>query len=299
MSGRIWWISSILFAGLVAFLSFQILRSSESIIFPTNDVEVLVSASDIPARRSLVESDLIVRKLPADTLPDGAATSVEEVIGKMATVDLVADVPILLQELASTNEVTRRLALSIPDSKAIVAMPIDSNLIKAGLIRPGDLIDVAATFSVEVATGQGAVKSAETVSLLDNLEVHALIVPPQKELQENEGNGVFIEATDRLQTVLMALDQPDAVTLQHVIDVGGVVDIMLHSNDNSSTEAETVPVDGDYLAERFGIQLVRYDAFMLTKEYFLEHMDEFVFTGEQYPKPDLSEVDLSAEPGWD
>lgn len=297
MNTRLWWIGSAVFAILAALVTWQVIQSPNQSVTKKNGIDVVVAVQEIPLRRSIAEADVTLRSLPKDSVPEGVATSLDEVVGKMATVDLAADAPLLLQELITPDEVTRRLALSIPDSKTVVAMPIDSHLVKTGLIRPGDLIDVSATFEVEIIREQGMSKMPETVSLLRKLEVHALIIPEPKVATKEEDGGVFTTLEDGEQTILMALERADAVTLQHLIDVGGQLDVMLYSPDNENL-ADTVPVDSDYLAERFGIELVREDAFVLTEEYFLNNMNEFVFTGEQHPKPDISKLDLSANPGW-
>ena len=134
----------------------------------------------------------------------------------------------------------------------------------------------------------------ETVALLRNIEVHALIVPVQEiaEDQSTEGEGQedgLFKSLDEDQTIIVALDRNDALTLQHVIDVGGKLGVMLHAP-GAVADEETVPVDALYLAERYNIPLVRGEPFELTEDYFLENMEEFVFTGKGIPKPDVSHL---------
>src|SRR5690606_9901962 len=97
--------------------------------------------------------DLTTRHLPVDSVPVGAAITLDQVVGKMSSVDLFANEPILTQQLVTPDVVTQQVALSVPDGKIVLAVPTQSKLISNRLIRPGDFIDLMATFEVEVQKG--------------------------------------------------------------------------------------------------------------------------------------------------
>jgi len=203
-----------------------------------------------------------IRELPTESVPEGAATTLDQVVGKMAMVDLFANAPLLVQQMVTPDVVTQQVALSVPKGKIVMAVPTESKLIANRLIRPGDQIDVLATFEIEVMREQGGGPMAESVGLLQNLEVHAIILPMDSVEQSTEAatgrteGGVFRTADKEGQSVLLAVDPQDALTIRHILDVGGELDLALRGpEDDTVTPIE--PVDQFYLADRYNIQLIR------------------------------------------
>lgn len=266
-SGLIWWLSALVLAGVAGVLTFRLLTTASPIPIMaserTDTQLVVVAATDLPFRRSITEEDLVVRKFPAESIPAGAALSIEQVVGKMSTVDIFAGEPVIIEQLVTPSIVTSQLALSIPDSKTVMAVPTGSELIANRLVRPGDRIDLLGTFEMDMGVGESAGRMLESVALLQDLEVHAIILPvkaddhnPLKD-DSDEGagqseSGVFRTLNQLGQSVLLAVDLQDAMVVRHVLDSDGIVDLVLRApSDDGLTE--TVPVDQNYLADRYHI----------------------------------------------
>jgi pilus assembly protein CpaB len=263
-SGLIWWIGAFVLAALAGVLTYGLLTSSMPLSAAgasnQNTVTVIVAANDIPFRRSIREEDLTTRPLPADSVPEGAAISVDQVVGKMSTVDIFSNEPVLTQQLVTPDVVTQQVALSVPDGKIVMAVPTQSKLISNRLIRPGDFIDIMATFAVNVLKGGEKVEDPKTVSVLEGLEIHAIILPGTKVEDNAKGatdtqeGGVFRTADEAGQTVLLAIDLQDAMTIRHILDVGGTLDLALRPKGDASLP-DTDVVDERYLANRYNIDL--------------------------------------------
>ena len=268
-SGIFWWISTLVLAGVAGMLTFQLLSSTTPVSAegtPEAQGEtklVVVAATDIPFRRSISESELVVRRFPAESVPDGVALTVEQVIGKMSDVDIVAGEPIIIGQLVTPDIITAQLALSIPSGKAVLAVPTNSELISNRLVRPGDHIDLLGTFDMTIETETSTGTMLESVALMQNLEVHAIILPvtlkngsssskSSTEEEEIETSGVFHTVNQTGQSVLLAVDTQDALVVRHVLDSGGVVDLILRAPEDESL-IEVVPVDQNYLADRYRI----------------------------------------------
>jgi pilus assembly protein CpaB len=229
---------------------------------------VVVAAVDIPFRRSIGEAELMIVDLPTDSVPEGAAQTLDQVVGKMSTEDLHVKEPILIDKLVTPDIVTQQVALSVPKGKIVMAVPTNSKLIANRLMRPGDHIDLMATFDLEVIRDQGKGPMAESISMLQNLEVHAIILPVKLDdkatknaattAQPAQEGGIFQTSDERGQSVLLALEPQDALTVQHVLDVGGKLDLALRGPGDDSTK-ESVAVDQFYLAKRYQIDLTRED----------------------------------------
>ncbi len=263
-SGILWWIGAFVLAASAGFLTYGLLSTATPVSaggVDGNTTPVIVAAVDIPFRRSIREEDLMVRNLAADAVPESAALSLDQVVGKMSTVDLFANEPILTQQLATPDVVTQQVALSVPDGKIVIAVPTQSKLISNRLIRPGDHIDLMATFEVEVTREQGKGPMPESISLLQDLEIHAIILPATTVEEGPEGlakqeGGVFRTADEGGQSVLLAVDPQDALAIRHILDVNGAIDLALRPT-GDQTVAETQAVDQFYLAEKYEIDLDR------------------------------------------
>jgi pilus assembly protein CpaB len=261
-SGLIWWIGAFVLAALAGILTYGLLSSTVPSAVAggdANSVAIIVAAHDIPFRRTIREEDLTTRQLPVDSVPAGAAITLDQVVGKMSTVDLFANEPLLTQQLVTPDVVTQQVALSVPDGKIVMAVPTQSKLIENRLIRPGDFIDMMATFEVTIQKGGNDVADPKTVSIMEGLEIHAIILPgtPVEETQEatsqHEG-GVFHTPDEAGQSVLLAIDLQDAMTVRHILDVGGSLDLALRPTGDESLP-DTEVVDQRYLADRFNIDL--------------------------------------------
>lgn len=261
--GLLWWIGALVFAGVAGVLTLRLLQQKVPTAGKSLDTRpVVVAVVDIPFRRSIVESEVAVRELPTASIPEGAATTLDQVVGKMATVDLFANAPLLGQQMVTPDIVTQQVALSVPKGKIVTAIPTHSQLLANRLIRPGDRIDLLATFEIEVMREQGGGPMPESVGLLQNLEVHAIILPADSVTESTEAiegrkeGGVFRTTSKEGQAVLLAVDAQDALTIRHILDVGGELDLALRGPDDDTMIA-IEPVDQFYLADRYHIELVR------------------------------------------
>lgn len=264
-SGLLWWIGAFVFAALAGILTYGLLSSSlpaSASGSNENTVSIIVAANDIPFRRSISEDDLTTRNYPVDAVPAGAAITLEQVVGKMSTVDLFANEPLLTQQLVTPDVVTQQVALSVPDGKIVIAVPTLSKLISNRLIRPGDFIDMMATFEVSVQKNGQEKYEPKTVSILEGLEIHAIILPGTAMEEGAKGAvdsgeaGVFRTADEGGQSVLLAIDLQDAMTVRHILDVGGKLDLALRPTGDESIPS-TIVVDERYLADRYNIDLNR------------------------------------------
>ncbi len=262
-SGLLWWVGALVFAGLAGVLTFSLLtRSVPASDKNINTQPVVVAVVDVPFRRSISEAEVAIRDLPVDSIPEGAATTLDQVVGKMSTVDMFANEPFLVQKLVTPEIVTQQVALTVPKGKIVTAVPTTSKLIANRLVRPGDHIDLMATFEVEVMREQGGGPMPTSVGLLQDLEVYAIILPVAsvdegaETLKANTEGGVFRTADKEGQSILLAIDSQDALAVRHILDVGGELDLAVRAP-GDDTIVDMVPVDQFYLAERYNIKMVR------------------------------------------
>lgn len=111
--------------------------------------DVLVAARDLEPGRPLVATDLAKRAVPSAFVPGGAfePTRLGEVIGKPLLLPLRAGDPIVDSQVAGRNETA--LAARLSEGARAVTVPVDEVSSQAGLVRPGDRVDLMLAEEIE------------------------------------------------------------------------------------------------------------------------------------------------------
>ena len=144
-----WWLLPVaLVCGLVAFLGSQrhLAERAASVeqrwqqrYTPT---KVIVAARDLPAGRVLREADLARRDMPSAFVPGGAlpADTPVRVVGQQLVFALKAGDALVEAHLAGRRGPT--LSARLQQGTRAVTVPVDEVSSQAGLVRPGDRIDL-------------------------------------------------------------------------------------------------------------------------------------------------------------
>ncbi|MBU6377025.1 MAG: Flp pilus assembly protein CpaB [Gammaproteobacteria bacterium] len=113
---------------------------------------VLVAARDLEPGRPLGVSDLAKRAMPAAFVPGGAIDPerLQEVVGKPLLLPLRAGDPIVDSQVATRNETA--LAARLREGARAVTVPVDEVSSQAGLVRPGDRVDLMLAEEVVAGT---------------------------------------------------------------------------------------------------------------------------------------------------
>ena len=126
-----------------------------SVVAPPARVPVLVAARPVQAGTLLKPDDIAVLELPADALPDGAqpesAVARLDLVGAMARRPLRAHQPLLATDLLRPTDGGFLAAVLAPEHRA-VSVAVDAVSGTAGLIWPGDRVDLILTQATDEAT---------------------------------------------------------------------------------------------------------------------------------------------------
>ncbi len=174
----------------------------------------LVAARHIPSGTRLGPAMLETRNIPRAFIQPGALRSVDEAAGQLAVAPIAAGEQIL------ANKVTRggvALALAVPPGKRAVAVGVDAAGGVAGLLQPGDLVDVIAS------TEDGG--APRTWMLLQAAPVLA-VGKAFAAGAERDGDGGFFEAP--ADTVTVAASPLEAAQLAHM-ELTGRVKLVLRA----------------------------------------------------------------------
>ena len=157
---------------------------------------VVVAASDVTFGTKLDRNLLKVVNYPKDSVPPGAYSSLDSVVGQTTKIFLATKEPVLMSKLSTIGG-----GLSMMVRPNMRASSVTVNLVSSvsGFVVPGDRVDVLVTID-RMGGGQ---QNATTRTILQNIEVLAAGVKTESKDQQNKPN------TD-LQTVTLLVDPPSA-----------------------------------------------------------------------------------------
>ena len=237
-----------LMVGAVVFIALRFSGVTQET--PVETREVVVAVVEIPARKSIEEADLGLRALPADPTNASAFTSIDEVVGRIATV------PISLGQILSPNLLAstvvgqeysilepgtefdpegpdvRAVSLTVPDDRAV-----------AGTLQPGQRADLIVTLTINPLLGQD---------------------PEAVEAQTEFVAGPSTKVTLQTVTILSRIGplyivRTDLATAEKIAElqaVGGQFAFALRPEEDDRT-AETEGSTIDMLLEEFGFPVPR------------------------------------------
>lgn len=135
-------------AALLAYVWLQSLSAPPKTKAAVTTVPMLTVARDIPARTLITQDMVQVRLVPSEKAAAGALRDAGEVVGKVTTVPIASGYPITPQTIAPPD-INMGMAFTLPPSYRAVAVALDPVSAVAGFIKPGDHVDVLATFKGE------------------------------------------------------------------------------------------------------------------------------------------------------
>lgn len=171
------------------------------------EVRVVAAARAIPAGTALTASDLVLREVPPSLAGPETLTDLAQAEGKVTTVPLVPGELVLRSKLVYPGT-SPGLGGYLPPGYRAITLAADEVKAVAWLLRPGDRVDVIATFPREVA---GADKSR---LLLEDIQVVA--VGRSTEAAPGKGPG------GEIRSVTLAVTPEQAVALALAEETGRV-----------------------------------------------------------------------------
>jgi pilus assembly protein CpaB len=219
---------------------------------------VVMAVQDVPEFTPIPPSAVAVKAFPAAFAPPGAASTVDDVVGKFATTRLTRDQVVLSSQVSESRAIQgASAAAAIPAGKVAYWMAIPDLVSQAGGLRPGDHVDVLLSISVLGPNNQA--KGLTTQTVLQDVEVFSVgsadtaaqQAPSSQIIGQVPGAGIQARPGARFMSVL--LDPQQAVIAKFIKDSGGAVDVVLRSRETTGP-TNTESVSADTLVERLGFR---------------------------------------------
>jgi pilus assembly protein CpaB len=195
--------------------------------------QVVVAKLDIATRAVLTADMLSVQSYPKNLVPANAVTNPADAVGQTTLSAIPSGAAVVRSQLVAANG-RSGASVTLEKGKVLVAFPTSDPLTLAGLVHPGDRIDVLAT--VTSGTGELARKTQTTVQ---NLEVIDVLTAGR------EGQ--------KTSSLTFVVDHQVALVLKYLRDTQATIDIAVRSRSESETTA-TTSVDLAYLLNAYGVK---------------------------------------------
>lgn len=216
---------------LTAFLLSRVFGEGKYATEPLADV--VVAAREIPAAQPIREDDIKVVQWPRSTIPDGAITSRDDLLGPKVRVPVITLLPgeaIVRQRLASAEAGTG-MASRVAKDKRGFPIRVEQWIADARLVYPGAVVDVIATIADPVE------RAPVTLTVLQRLTVLAVNgridasgqADPKDPTNQSGGNGAVV-------TVLVSPGEAEILALAAR---EGKLDLTLrNANDTESVQTQ-------------------------------------------------------------
>ncbi|MDO8589093.1 MAG: Flp pilus assembly protein CpaB [Armatimonadota bacterium] len=169
-----------------------------------NGGQVPVVVATQPIAPSTVIEAYMVRKTNAEmaSTPQGAAANEQDVIGKVAVAGVMKDQPIMAA-LVQPKSVSLGLAYAVPAGQRAVTVALDPIIGVAGFLKPGNHVDVLATFNINDGSVTKTVLQ-DQVLLATGSQVSAVVDPSGKagEAKEMPNATLAVDPVDAERLIL-------------------------------------------------------------------------------------------------
>jgi pilus assembly protein CpaB len=232
-SNRLALVLSLVFGVLAAVVAFPLLKSRDTTEAPPPivTVPVIVAARDIPARTVLTADMLTFSDVPVDAMHAQSITELETAVGQVLQYPAVMGEAILQPKLTEVDE-GLGLAGAIPSGKRAMAVEVNDVRGSAGLINPGDKVDVLAAFDQQ-DTGYddiGIVVLQDVVVIAVAQELN----PPDPNVAQSDDAVSTSSIGETTRTVTLAVSPEEGERLI-LADTMGTLRLGLRAKDDGST----------------------------------------------------------------
>ncbi|HEV2123516.1 MAG TPA: Flp pilus assembly protein CpaB [Chloroflexota bacterium] len=220
-------------------------------------VYAVMATQEIPASTTIRADAVAIKAFPAAFAPAGVVSSVDEVVGKFATANMVKD-QLVLSSQVSTSRLSPNLSASIPPGKVAYWMPMPELLAQTGGIQPGDRLDILLSVRMTVPKGSALATGSKeeitgisTQTTLQNVEIFFIGSAMTADLPNAQtSGGTGQQGAPTAKVIAFLLDHQDVLMAKFIKDSGGTIDLVLRSRDEREAVA-TESITADNLVEQF------------------------------------------------
>lgn len=202
-------------------------------------IPVLVALKNVPANARIEDGMVEVQQRPAYSIQPHALTDSGDAVGKITVIPLYEGEQVTDAKLSRPENV-EALSMKTPPGKRAVTMNVDTVSGVAGLIKPGDYVDVLGVFAGPNPMNPSGERSVVTVTLLQRVEVLAVGRHLTAASVEGQDAGVA-------DNVTMALTPQDAQLITFAKAAQGQLQLSLRPRADTVSLADLPPTTQETL----------------------------------------------------
>ncbi|MCM8831477.1 MAG: Flp pilus assembly protein CpaB [Candidatus Omnitrophica bacterium] len=201
-------------------------------------VKLVVATKDIP-KENVITSEMVTLKTePRASMQPGDLTSLDSVIGNFAVVDILKGQHINAN-MVRAQEAFKFLSQNIPSGMRAFTIPVDQISAIEGLIKPGDFVDIIATF--RFPTGRERETLPVVVTLFQGVKV----------LATNRNISPY-QISNKAGTITLALKPEDVGMLEYALQISSLR-LVLRAPLDTTQEYEYTAVSFETLLKKIGM----------------------------------------------
>jgi len=232
-----WSLAGLIFAGIAAALCAAVLVAASSTgkdkaeTATPKDVEIAVAAKDLTPGKVVEQGHVVHQTIPAEGTSEDALAAAQ-VIGKVLTVPMVQG-QMFTSECFAKGDAGLLLASALPNGMRAVSVSLSFHSGLKGLLYPGSVVDVVASFRGSTSTGTDC--EPASITLLQGVQV--LAIDSKTVVSEDEqmtGNSKTLSERKLIVTLMLEAEQAEFLKL--AMEYGTITLAMRNPLDTESKE---------------------------------------------------------------
>jgi len=218
--------------------------------FVSSRITVLVASKDIAAGALIDSNSVTTEIMSGQMVQPRAATSLTSVSGMAAAIPISKGEQITLNKLQSTQGPSQQggtLASSTPVGKRAVTVQVDNIASLAGMIKPGDYVDMVAVLPVPMQTSDGKqTMQVAVVPLFQNVQILAVgretgtVIRAATTRYKQEGAAATGGEREISSLITVALNPQEASLIAYVQEQGKIRLFLRSQADAENTQVQMV-----------------------------------------------------------
>jgi pilus assembly protein CpaB len=245
-----WAIIALIILGILAALSAALLvnavrSENEATLSGRGVVKAVVAARPLPAMSWITSQHIEVKEIKKMGLAADYFSDPVQVVGKVLAVPILKDQVLTRSALISEGS-GAQLAAALPTGMRAVSVPVSKHSVMGGLLYPGCLVDVIATFNLRRSDAKG---EALSTTLLRGIQVLAVQAESIVSKANEEQQQTKVRASGRDLTVTLMVDSRQAEALQLAMNNGKITLAMRNPLDQQDVDSDAMVLSQGRLAK--------------------------------------------------
>jgi pilus assembly protein CpaB len=245
-----WAVIILIVLGILAAISASLLVNTlrtekKETLTGKGQVKVVVAARSLPAMSWITSQNIEMKAVQKKGLAADYFSDPTQVVGKVLAVPIVKD-QVLTKSSLITEGSGEQLAATLPAGMRAVSVPVSKHSVMGGLLYPGCLVDVIATFNLRSSDAKG---EAISTTLLNGVRVLAIQDESIISRVDSQEQKPKVERNETQLTVTLMVDSRQAEALQLAMNNGKIALAMKNPLDQQEVGSDAMVLSQGRLAK--------------------------------------------------